>query len=378
MSGTYFDNNKMSQGLYVTKLHVCGGTSTDGWLDGIKMYYSDGSAHQQGHFQEGYKPNKKCQDLNIDVARGERITEIELRFSEDDKYLARLRIKTNHGDELFISKNYCHGWWLWKKCYYTKKYEWKGAELGEGIILGMKGKQQWHIRNLRFRLLQKVIDYKLTNVRITNLPEPQLVSLYSHEKPNPSKTDVTIGGTCKDWSEREKEGRSWTTSHQLLGGWEASVKYKSPKLASYVGGKGEGEVKAKFEYTFTWTTMETWEAEKAKTLTTCLIVPRLSKYKFDIRYYVSKGDADWTGTMRITTVDGVWSFDTSGKYHMVSTTGVKEDANMIAKYVNHEWVPCSKTSCLGPTPKPTMRPTGSWMTTHRFTVTRKLMSLHSN
>ena len=332
----------MSQGLYVKQVYACGGTGTSGMtsvVKGIKITYSDGSTDQQGHF---FGAMASCKTLDIDVQGGERVTEIEMRGPGDGQWLARLRIKTNKGNELFVSKNYC-GFW---SCNYADKYEMKGAELGEGIILGMSGQQekgdtgnQPHIRCLTFRLLQKVTDREVINVQLSNLPEPKLVGLDSVEKPNPSKTDVVIGGTCIEYKERDTEGGSWTESTTDSIGGQFKITYGTPKL---VWG-AEGSVN--YQYTETTTDMTTWEEEKAKTFTTCFPLPKLSKYRYDVYYYVGKGDVDWTGTMIVDTEGGTWWFKTAGKYKMVATSEIREDATKIAKYVNHEWVPCSGITC---------------------------------
>ena len=183
----------MSQGLYVNKVYVCGGTDRDGKIDGIRITYSDGSTAGQGHLSGN---NAKCQTLNIDVAGGERVTEIEMRDSGDGQWLARLRIKTNHGDELFISKNYRSSLApVLGVCIYPTEYKRTGAELGEGIILGMAGADEWNIRYLKFSLLQQVTDENVTDVQSTNLPEPVLEDILDVPKSNPTQTDVVLQGS---------------------------------------------------------------------------------------------------------------------------------------------------------------------------------------
>ena len=126
-----FDNHKMSQGLPVVSVHACGGTGTDGKINWIKIVYSGGHSSEQG------QRSGTCKSLYIDVEGGERITEIEMRGPGDGQWLARLRIKTNRGGDLLISKNYSGG--FLGQCNYADKRVRKGDELGEGIILGIRG-----------------------------------------------------------------------------------------------------------------------------------------------------------------------------------------------------------------------------------------------
>ena len=331
----------MYQGLYVKRVYACGGTGTSGMtsvVKGIKITYSDGSTDQQGHFS-GEKAS--CKTLNIDVEGGERITEIEMRGPGDGKWLARLRIKTNHGDELLVSKNY--------RGNYPTKYERKGAELGEGIILGMAGKQEkgdtgskHHIRCLRFHLLEKVTDTELTDVQITNLPQIRLKNLAEVTKDNPTETDQVIACSGPLYGKSHSNQLSWSFSDQHLAGVSVSVKYSSPTLAI---GSVSGEVTGQYQYTRTETTTETVEEKDTEELQLCFAVPKLSRYLYKIEYYYAKGDADFTGTMNVHTQGGVWRYDTNGKYKMVSTSHLRETATKTHKYVNHEWVKCSGITC---------------------------------
>ena len=320
----------------------------DGIIKGIRITYSDNSTAEQGHF------SGTCKTLDIDVPGGERVTEIEMRGPGDGQWLARLRIKTNHGDELFISKNYCGLFW----CEYPTKYELTGDELGEGIILGMIGHEEWHIRCLAFRLLQKATKYELTNVQITNRPPIQLKSLASVVKANPTEEDSVDACSGSTYTFSRRNEVSWSGTSQHVAGVTVSVSYESPKVAKLAMGTVTAEVGAEYQFTRSDTTTETQEHTESETWQLCVAVPKLSKYRYQVYYYQADGDADYTGTMNVHTEGGVWSYGTKGKYKMVSTTKLEEDAVRIAKYVNHEWVPCSGVTCLPPTPKPTMRPTG--------------------
>ena len=338
----------MYQGLYVKRVYACGGTGTSGMtsvVKGIKITYSDGSTDQQGHF---FGSMASCKTLDIDVEGGERVTEIEMRGPGDGQWLARLRIKTNKGNELFVSKNYC-GYF---SCNYAKKYEMKGAELGEGIILGMSGQQekgdtgnQPHIRCLTFRLLQKVTSTELTDVQITNLPQIRLKNVADVSKDNPTETDQVVACSGPVYEKSHSDSTSWSFTDQHLAGVGVSVKYSSPQILAASHGQITGEVKGEYQYTRTDTTTETKTDEVTEKMQMCFAVPKLSRYQYKIEYFYAKGDADFTGTMNVHTQGGVWSYGTKGKYEMVSTSHLRETATKTHKYVNHEWVPCSGRTC---------------------------------
>ena len=236
-----FDNHKMSQGLPVVSVHVCGGTGTDGKINWINIVYSGCHSSEQG------QRSGTCKSLYIDVEGGERITEIEMRGPEDGQWLARLRIKTNRGGDLLISKNYCGG--FFGQCNYADKRVRKGDELGEGIILGISGKHEHgHIRCLRFRLLEKITDSELTDVEITNLPQVQLEDVASVTKENPTETDQVIACSGREYTKLHRKESSWSYTDDHLHSVTVSVKYQSPKLYSVPKGTVTGEVTGQYQY----------------------------------------------------------------------------------------------------------------------------------
>ena len=68
----------------------------------------------------------------------------------------------------------------------------------------------------------------------------------------------------------------------------------------------------------------------AHTMDFCLNVPKHSTYQYDIHYYFAEGTVDWTGRMMVYTSGSPWTFAVRGKYQMVSTTEIIDEATQIA------------------------------------------------
>ena len=239
--GDWFEVDKVSEGLVVTGIRSCAGDKS---VNGIQLGFSDGTwTDTIGHETWDDRIADHCHTLNIDVKGGERVTALSFWPTEDytktvkgdcylgicvDRevpdgfYLGAFRIKTHN----VCSKK---GQDYYKKCDGCDLRGEEQSNVGGGIILGVAGRVEWHIRGLTFHFLKPVTNMEVIYVGYQNLPQIQLKRLDTVIEDNPTDRDQVSCRGIK-YTAEHRDQRSWNGIEKHLIGRTINIKYPHLEL----------------------------------------------------------------------------------------------------------------------------------------------------
>lgn len=233
---------------------------------------------------------------------GECFTSLSLWDSGAGTYLGGIKFKTNMGGHFFA------------KISHPLKTEYS-IDVGSGLCLGIAGRSDKEINSMGFMFLNAVQSAVLSNViyptinqLIPNVAMEEIKSIFYENKTSANKQQKI------EASKKVMKTSSWSKSNSLTSTFCVGVKAGVP----FVKGVPTGfSISTGAENTLAVEKIE----EGIETLTTTVDVPPQMKATVDISIGKATFDLPYTGTMKITCMNGsVLQYETKGQCKGVTYT----------------------------------------------------------